>query len=183
MEQNVDIPVPGGDGRIAGLQGFPPGQCSTAFLLQNARLCGLWNRTFTFPFLEVACMFSLILVVLAHPQYRVMSVRMVFSDFSPWSKKVRGSPPVRVRGCRQVELTGSGGLCGRSGWGRARSVLRVRRRLVEAGLGLRAPVLLLVHRRPLPTGYGVSPVWQPPLGSLSRGLNDLEPPRYIVMAL
>ena len=30
MEQNVDIPVPGGGGRLAGLQGFLPGQSSTA---------------------------------------------------------------------------------------------------------------------------------------------------------
>ena len=30
MEQNVDIPVPGRGGRIAGLQGFLPGQSSTA---------------------------------------------------------------------------------------------------------------------------------------------------------
>ena len=29
-EQNVDIPVPGGGGRLAGLQGFPPRQGSTA---------------------------------------------------------------------------------------------------------------------------------------------------------
>ena len=30
MEQNVDIPVPGGGGRLAGLQGSLPGQSSTA---------------------------------------------------------------------------------------------------------------------------------------------------------
>ena len=30
MEQTVDIPVPGGGGRLAGLQGFLPGQSSTA---------------------------------------------------------------------------------------------------------------------------------------------------------
>ena len=30
MEQHVDIPVPCRGGRISGLQGFPPGQCSTA---------------------------------------------------------------------------------------------------------------------------------------------------------
>ena len=30
MEQHVDIPVPGRGGRIAGLQGFLPGQSSTA---------------------------------------------------------------------------------------------------------------------------------------------------------
>ena len=30
MEQNVDIPVPGRGGRISGLQGFLPRQCSTA---------------------------------------------------------------------------------------------------------------------------------------------------------
>ena len=30
MEQNVDIPVPGRGGRISGLQGFLPGQNSTA---------------------------------------------------------------------------------------------------------------------------------------------------------
>ena len=29
-KQNVDIPVPGGGGRLAGLQGFPPRQSSTA---------------------------------------------------------------------------------------------------------------------------------------------------------
>ena len=30
MEHNVDIPVPGGGGRLAGLQGFLPRQSSTA---------------------------------------------------------------------------------------------------------------------------------------------------------
>ena len=30
MEQHVDIPVPGGRGRLAGLQGSLPGQSSTA---------------------------------------------------------------------------------------------------------------------------------------------------------
>ena len=45
---------------------------------------GLWSRTLIFPFPEVACMLSLILVVPAHPQFRVMSVEKGFSsDFSP----------------------------------------------------------------------------------------------------
>ena len=34
MEQRVDIPVPGREGRISGLQGFPPGQSSTAPMAQ-----------------------------------------------------------------------------------------------------------------------------------------------------
>ena len=61
---------------------------------------GLWSRTLTFQFPEVACMFSLILVVPAHPQFAVMSVGKVFFFFFglfPGSRKVR-SPP-RVRGC------------------------------------------------------------------------------------
>ena len=37
MEQNVDIPVPGGGGRIAGLQGSPPQQSSTAALSSAER--------------------------------------------------------------------------------------------------------------------------------------------------
>ena len=35
VEQNVDIPVPGGGGRLAGLQGFLPGQSSTASPVQQ----------------------------------------------------------------------------------------------------------------------------------------------------
>ena len=38
MEQNVDIPVPGGGGRIAGLQGSPPQQSSTAALSSAERI-------------------------------------------------------------------------------------------------------------------------------------------------
>ena len=50
VEQNVDIPVPGRGGRIAGLQGFLPGQGSTALLfLKNVLLSGLWSRSLIFP--------------------------------------------------------------------------------------------------------------------------------------
>ena len=38
MEQNVDIPVPGRGGRIAGLQGFLPRQSSTAQLASQERI-------------------------------------------------------------------------------------------------------------------------------------------------
>ena len=38
MEQNVDIPVPGRGGRIAGLQGFLPRQSSTAPQLSPERI-------------------------------------------------------------------------------------------------------------------------------------------------
>ena len=38
MEQHVDIPVPGGGGRNAGLQGFLPGQSSTAQLAFQERI-------------------------------------------------------------------------------------------------------------------------------------------------
>ena len=38
MEQNVDIPVPGRGGRISGLQGFLPGQSSTALLSSEERI-------------------------------------------------------------------------------------------------------------------------------------------------
>ena len=51
------------------------------FLLRNAFPSGLWSRALTFPFLEAACMFSLILVGPAHPKYRVMSVGKVFFFF------------------------------------------------------------------------------------------------------
>ena len=37
-EQNVGIPVPGCGGRIAGLQGFPPGQSSTALPSSQERI-------------------------------------------------------------------------------------------------------------------------------------------------
>ena len=40
MEQNVDIPVPGRGGRISGLQGFPPGQNSTARRSSKKRISG-----------------------------------------------------------------------------------------------------------------------------------------------
>ena len=39
MEPYVDIPVPGGGGRSAGLQGFLPEQSSTATLSSAERLC------------------------------------------------------------------------------------------------------------------------------------------------
>ena len=38
MEQTVDIPVPGRGGRSSGLQGFLPGQGSTAFLFSGERI-------------------------------------------------------------------------------------------------------------------------------------------------
>ena len=38
MEQNVDIPVPGRGGRSSGLQGFPPGQSSTALHSSDERI-------------------------------------------------------------------------------------------------------------------------------------------------
>ena len=38
MEQNADIPVPGRGGRIAGLQGFLPGQSSTSLLGSQERI-------------------------------------------------------------------------------------------------------------------------------------------------
>ena len=40
MEQNVDIPVPGRGGRSSGLQGFLPGQGSTALLSSGERIPG-----------------------------------------------------------------------------------------------------------------------------------------------
>ena len=48
MEQNVDIPVPGRGGRIAGLQGFLSRQSSTAPQLSPER-SGLWSRSLIFP--------------------------------------------------------------------------------------------------------------------------------------
>ena len=38
MEQHVDIPVPGGGGPSSGLQGFPPGQSSTALPSSQERI-------------------------------------------------------------------------------------------------------------------------------------------------
>ena len=40
MEQHVDIPVPRGRGRLAGLQGSSPGQSSTAFVEQIVHIPG-----------------------------------------------------------------------------------------------------------------------------------------------
>ena len=40
VEQHVDIPVPRGRGRLAGLQGSSPGQSSTAFVEQNGHIPG-----------------------------------------------------------------------------------------------------------------------------------------------
>ena len=49
VEQNVDIPVPGREGRAFGLQGFLPGQGSTAMRpSQNAFLSRLWSRSLIF---------------------------------------------------------------------------------------------------------------------------------------
>ena len=38
MEQHADMPVPGRGGRIAGLQGFLPGQSSTALHVSEERI-------------------------------------------------------------------------------------------------------------------------------------------------
>ena len=119
VEQIIDIPVPGrgGGGGRGGLQGFSSGQNSTARLVEQ-------NVDIPVP--------------AAHPQFRVMSVKMFFSHFSPGLKKVRSPPRVRVRGCppgRAHELLAA--YTGGAGRGR---VLRVQRRLVEAGLEPGAPV-------------------------------------------
>ena len=96
----------------------------------------------TFQFPEVAWIFSLTLVLQAHPQFRVMSVgKVFFSDFSPGQEKSEVRRQSESEGARQVELMDSGG-------GRVGRVLREQRRLVQAGLELSAPVLLLV-RSPL----------------------------------
>ena len=76
VEQNVDIPVPRGRGRV-GL-GLHPGQSSTARLVEQ-------NVDIEFP--EEACMFSLILVALAHPQFHVMSAGTGFFALFPDFKK------------------------------------------------------------------------------------------------
>ena len=54
MEQNVDIPVPGGG--ISGAQGFLPRQSSTA--PWNTFLSGLWRRTLISPSVEASKFFS-----------------------------------------------------------------------------------------------------------------------------
>ena len=54
------------------------------------------------------------------------------------------SPRVPARSCSRD----SGGSCGSARRGRVRRVLRVPRRFVQAGLGLSAPVLLLVRSPP-----------------------------------
>ena len=92
MEQNVDIPVPGRGGRIAGLQGFLPRQSSTALcmFLRNAFLSGLWSRSLISPFLvetskifaqdrvhPLRCTFQLVFMK------SWMSLVKVFAHFSP----------------------------------------------------------------------------------------------------
>ena len=69
------------------------------FLQDRVRCSRLWNRSLTFQFPEVACKFSLILALQAHPQYRVMSVGNGFFALFPDFKQVRSPPRVRVRGC------------------------------------------------------------------------------------
>ena len=101
-------------------------------------------------------MFSLILVV---PQYRVMSVgEGVFGRFPGSKKKSEVRRQSESEGARQAELMDSGGLCGESGRGRVRRVLRVQQHFVEAGLGRSAPVLLLVRF----DGHWLLPVYVPP---------------------
>ena len=46
MEQHVDTPVPGGRGRLAGLQGSSPGQSSTAFVEQIGHIPGGGHQSF-----------------------------------------------------------------------------------------------------------------------------------------
>ena len=75
------------------------GDVFKVYALDRIQQHGLWSRTFTFQFLQVACMISLFLAVQAHPQYRVMSVGKGIFGLFPEVKKVRSPPRVRVRGC------------------------------------------------------------------------------------
>ena len=75
------------------------GKVFKVYALDRIQQHGLWSRTLTFQFLEVACMIVLILAVQAHPQYRVMSVGKRFFGLFPGSKKSpksAASPSSRV---------------------------------------------------------------------------------------
>ena len=106
MEQNVDIPVPGGGGVFKVF--FLNRVQQLCFLLQNAFLSGLWSRSLIFP-LEAFKIFAQDRV---HPLFRmfqlvVMKLRMglvkeVFRTF-PRNKKSAKLGQYRVRECRQCQ--------------------------------------------------------------------------------
>ena len=104
-----------------------------------------------------------------------------FSDFSPGQQKSEVRRQSEPEGARQVELMDSGGLCGRSGRGRVRRVLRLQRRLVQAGLG--PAVSSVIGAKSVVKMATASCRCMCRLGSSSSDLSDVEPPRYIVMAL
>ena len=106
-----------------------------------------------------------------------MSVGKGFFGLFPGLKRARSPPPVRVRGCPLGRALDSGGLCGGAGQGRVRRVLRVPRRLVEAGLGLTSTSATVGAKSAVTMAIASCRC------TGSHCLSDLEPPRCMVMAL
>ena len=93
VEQHVDIPGPGREGRISGLQGFPLDRVQQRWiLLRYVFLSGLWSRSLIFPVEP----FKIFAQVRVHPLLRTFQlvflklwmslVKGFFSHFSPWEK-------------------------------------------------------------------------------------------------
>ena len=175
MRQNIDIPVPHRRRRgQGGLQGFSSGQNSTArFVEQNVDI----------PVPGGGLQFSLVLVVSAHPQFRVMSVEKgFFQTFSRVKKKSEVRRESESQGARQDELTDSGGLCGRSRPGTSTTSTSSTMALCVSRPGT-ISTSVTVGAKSVVKMATASCRCLCRLGSSSSALSDLEPPRYIVMAL
>ena len=118
MRQNIDIPVPHRRRRgQGGLQGFSSGQNSTArFVEQNVDI----------PVPGGGLQFSLVLVVSAHPQFRVMSVEKgFFQTFSRVTKSPKSAASPSPRVPARMNSRTLAACAGGAGRGRVRRVLRV----------------------------------------------------------
>ena len=135
---------------------------------------GLWNRTFTLQFPEVACMFSLILVVEAHPQLlRDQRGEGFFSDFLTVQKSPKSaaslSPRVPARSSSWTPAAYAGVQA-------ADEYFEYNGALWKQAWDQEHHCYCWCIVDP-DNGFCFLPVWQPPRESIP------EPPRYMVMAL
>ena len=113
MEQNVDIPVPGRGGLIAGLQGFPPEQNSTALHVSQERISErIMEQIVDFPFLVAAV--KIFAQDRVHPVLRIFQlvfmmswmslVKVFFALFFPKIKKCEGHPALECESAPRHQL-------------------------------------------------------------------------------
>ena len=169
----MNIPVPGRGGG-GGREVFK------VYALDRIQQHVLWSRSLTVRFLQVACTISLILAVQALPAVsRDGRGQGFFRTFPPAQKKSEGSLPVRVRGRPLGRAHGLRWLMRVVRLGTTTCTMSTSSTMASCGsrLGTLSTCVPVGASLNSPAGSAFSPVWQLPLGSLSRGLNDLEPPQ------